>query len=110
MNKRGVKDITREQILADILTMIEAMTDYYSLSALQTIVQEANKEYTILQLAEVPLEEGKFRLDYVVNKASTEDRFMIQIFADGTSGDFYNTYSNITEVIIAEYNSSQYDI
>jgi len=100
--------MTREQILADILTMIEAMPDYYSLSALQTIA--ANKQYTILQLAEHPLGEGKFRLDYVVNKASTPDRFMVQIFADGVGGDFYNTYSDITDVVIVEYNSSQYDV
>lgn len=102
--------MTREQILADILTMIEAMQDYYSLSALQTIAEQANKTYTILHLAEYSLGDGKFRLDYVVDKSSTENRFMVEIFADGQGGEFFHIFDKITNVSIAEYNGSQYDV
>lgn len=90
--------------------MIEALPDYYGLSALQTIVEEGNKQYTILQLSERYLGGNSFRLDYVVNKASTTDRFMVQIFAPGTKHEFYNTYTDITDVVIVEYNGSEYDI
>lgn len=102
--------MTREQILASISTMIEGMEDLFRLSSLQTIAEEANQGFTILQLSEIRLDNGKFRLDYVVNKESTDDRFMVQITADGVAGDFYTTYSEITDIVAVEYNNSEYDL
>lgn len=102
--------MTREQILASINTMIEGMEDLFGLSSLQTIAEQTEQDFTIIQLSQVPLGDNKFRLDYVVDRQSTDDRFMVQIFADGVGGDFYNTYSQITNIETLEFNNSQYDL